>query len=153
MPTHQPCGDWHSWGNNALSPFSLPPAVGGRIGPGIIRKGELVLPLTDCSSYRRAGPTSCLGSTIELTLWSGAEVRQSCEHETWRAAPASSLICHLVPWVGEIRPLHYPLPIVVGGRAGLEASEQKACPYSSPTTAIVRAGPAVTWSKEQSCLL
>ena len=46
-------------------PHPLPPTTGGRAGPGVMRAGELILPLT-CNSTQ--GPTPCMGSTVDLAL-------------------------------------------------------------------------------------
>lgn len=43
----------------------LPPITGGRAGPGVMRAGELILPLT-CNSTQ--GPAPCMGSTVDLAL-------------------------------------------------------------------------------------
>ena len=65
-PYHLSPVQWCGQERNNLSPLhESPPEAGTRPGPGVMRAGELILPLT-CNSTQ--GPTPCMGSTVDLAL-------------------------------------------------------------------------------------
>lgn len=100
------------WEEDTLCPCSLSSTMGRRVGSRVMRLGELVLPLTVCSTQGIVGPTPYLGSILELILLAGVQMNQFCGHESRSVAPSPSLIGHGVAWVGKICPpcKHHPLP-------------------------------------------
>lgn len=74
------------------------PEAGEKAGSRATRIGELALPLST------EGTAPCLGSTLELTLLVGVQVKHACGHESRRAAPAASLIWHGMARVKKICP-------------------------------------------------
>lgn len=54
-----------AWMQERFPPPASTAVAGERPGPGVMRAGELILPLT-CNSTQ--GPTPCMGSTVDLAL-------------------------------------------------------------------------------------
>ena len=67
------------WNGQGRATLLLPPSsllvVGRRHDPGVMRAGELTLPLTSCST-QESGLAPYLGSTVELTLVAGTWMSQ-----------------------------------------------------------------------------
>ena len=90
-PYHLSPVQWCGQERNNLSPLhESPPEAGTRPGPGVMRAGELALPIT---SYNTLESGSCisLGSTVELPLLAEAWASQPRGHEYVRAGIATCL--------------------------------------------------------------
>lgn len=72
----------------------------GKVGPQLIRAGELALALAS-SSIQENGPCTSLGNTVELSLM--AQVSQSQKCESKRADPTPQRLQHTREW--GLRPL------------------------------------------------
>lgn len=76
---------WHGRQEDALTPYPLKPAAGRREGPGVLRIGELILPLKDCNTWEVGSNNIPLQPTKADPAGSdvGEPALRAWEQESW----------------------------------------------------------------------